>query len=138
MKQLFDYSDVGVGLRHQLPKACVLQKVDTFTNFHMDGRNLKMSSLAMLAPFSTTYGASGFFQYTPAQIIWNDIQPPSRDEDQLVQSPLGKLMSQSFGTVNFSIRYCQVFVCHNQNVCALTLTSVMCMLCLCYLEVQIN
>ena len=27
MKQLFDYSDVGVGLRHQLPKACVLQKV---------------------------------------------------------------------------------------------------------------
>ena len=27
MKQLFDYSDVGVGLRHQLPKACVPQKV---------------------------------------------------------------------------------------------------------------
>ena len=53
-----------------------------------------------------------------------------------MQSPLGKLMSQSFGTVNFSIRYCQVFVCHNQNVCALTLTLVMCMLCLCYLEVQ--
>ena len=75
------------------------------------------------------------FQYTPAQIIWNDIQPPSRDEDQLVQSPW-QTDESKFWYSQFLDPLLSSFVCHNQNVCALTLASVMCMLCLCYLEVQ--
>ena len=177
MKQLFDYSDVGVGLRHQLPKACVLQKVvdmspdknisvhfvftrpsntsefeardgyiicsmikfDTsgsckiLVSHHVPTVARRNAYACQIEPnaghcqgaftiqmtrsepqdaqltndgnhFRVKYGKSGSFQYTPAQIVWNDIQPSSCDEDQLVQSPLGKLLSQNFGAVNFSIR----------------------------------
>ena len=39
------------------------------------------------------------------------------DEDQLVQSPLGKLLSQKFGAVNFSIRWCQVDLSQQKCLC---------------------
>ena len=58
--------------------------------------------------FRVKYGKIGSFQYTPAQTLWNDIHSLACDEDQLVQSPLGKLLNQKLGAVNFSIRWCQV------------------------------
>ena len=67
--------------------------------------------------FRVKYGKMGSFQYTPAQIVWNDIHPLFRDEDQLVQSPLVKLLSQQLGVVNFSIRRCQVELSQQKCLC---------------------
>ena len=67
--------------------------------------------------FRVKYGKIGSFQYTPAQILWNDIHSSICDEDQLVQSPLGKLLSQKFGAVNFSIRWCQVDLSQQKCLC---------------------
>ena len=49
--------------------------------------------------FRVKFGKIGSFQYTPAQIVWNEIHPSTCVEDQLVQSPLVKLLSQKFGAL---------------------------------------
>jgi hypothetical protein len=67
--------------------------------------------------FRVKYGKIGSLQCTPAQILWNDIHPSICDEDQLVQSLLGKLLSQKFGAVNFSIRWCQVDLSQQKCLC---------------------
>ena len=67
--------------------------------------------------FRVKYGKIGSFQYTPAQILWNDIHSLTCDEDQLVQSPLGKLLNQKLGAVNFSIRWCQVDLSQQKCLC---------------------
>jgi hypothetical protein len=67
--------------------------------------------------FRVKFGKVGSFQYAPAQIVWNEIHPSTCVEDQLVQSPLVKLLSQKFGAVNFSIRWCQVDLSQQSCLC---------------------
>ena len=67
--------------------------------------------------FRVKFGKIGSFQYTPAQIVWNEIHPSVCVEDQLVRSPLIKLLSQKFGAVNFSIRWCQVDLSQQKCLC---------------------
>ena len=67
--------------------------------------------------FQVKFGKIGSFQYTPAQILWNEIHPSTCREDQLEQSVLGKLLRQKVGAVNFSIRWCQVDLSQQKCLC---------------------
>ena len=67
--------------------------------------------------FQVKFGKIGSFQYTPAQILWNEIHPSTCMEDQLEQSALGKLLKQKVGAVNFSIRWCQVDLSQQKCLC---------------------
>ena len=67
--------------------------------------------------FQVKFGKIGSFQYTPAQILWNEIHPATCVEDQLEQSALCKLLRQKVGAVNFSIRWCQVDLSQQKCLC---------------------
>ena len=67
--------------------------------------------------FQVKFGKIDSFQYTPTQILWNEIHPSTCMENQLEQSALGKLLKQKVGAVNFSIRWCQVDLSQQKCLC---------------------
>ena len=65
----------------------------------------------------TNHGKIEPFQYTPAQMFWHDIRLLICDEDQLVQSPIGKRLSLKLDAVSWFLHWCQIDVPQQKCYC---------------------